>query len=152
MGKTSTLLLLHQMGIPVVTDDVLVLEDLMAFAGPRCLDLREDVAQRTGCGRRLGKVGTRERWRLDLPTIPGRLPRGGWVVLAWSEDRTEISVPPVAVRLEALAANRGLLFPNADAHGLLDLVSVPMLRFSRPRDWDGAPAAINQLVQRISEV
>ena len=150
MGKTSTLMLLHEMGIPVVSDDVLVIEDLMAFSGPRCLDLREDVASHTGQGRYIGVVGTRERWRVDLPTLPVRLPMGGWILLEWSDGETEISTPSAATRMKALVDNRGLLFPNAVMHNLLDLVGLPALRFSRPHAWGSARAGLTALMDVLS--
>lgn len=152
MGKTSTLMLLHQMGIPVVTDDVLVIEDLMAFSGPRCLDLREDVATRTGDGRYIGVVGTRERWRVDLPMVPGRLPMAGWIHLAWSDGGTEVATLSAASRMEALAGNRGFLDTSAPVHGLLDLISLPTLQYSRPHDWDAASAGLTKLVGVLSDL
>ena len=70
MGKSSLLMWLHQAGISILADDLLVLDGALAYAGPRCLDLRESSAERFGEGEYLGVVGTRERWRVSLPPCP----------------------------------------------------------------------------------
>ncbi len=84
MGKSSLLMWLHRSGVPILSDDVLVLDGMTAYAGPRCLDLRESAAQRFEEGDHLGVVGTRERWRVTLPGCPSEVPFGGWVVLNWA--------------------------------------------------------------------
>ena len=58
-GKTSTLAWLASHGYPVVCDDILVLDGGTAFAGPRCLDLRETAARHFHMGSYIGRVGTR---------------------------------------------------------------------------------------------
>jgi hypothetical protein len=151
MGKTSLLMGLHGLGVQVFTDDVLVVdtESGNAFAGPRCLDLRDDAAGVFGCGRDLGVVGTRRRWRVDLPPCPGELPLAGWVCLEWSID-AGVDRPDAATRLGVLAANRGLLVNDDQLDRLLEAVTFPMLRFTRPKSWATFDAALDLLLETIS--
>jgi len=151
MGKSSLLMGAHRAQLPVLADDVLVLEAGVAFSGPRCLDLRESAAERFGAGEYLGVVGTRERWRVTLPPVPGEVPFGGWVLLDWS-DRVEVDQPDAASRLAALVANVGLTAPGVPTLGLLDLLDFPMLRFGRPHDWTRADAALDRLLDGIRAV
>ena len=151
-GKTSTLFLLHERGIPIVTDDVLIVDGVDAYSGPRCLDLREDVAHATGQGRYVGVLGSRERWRVDLPSVPGRLPMAGWIVLAWSDAEVDLERLPAASRMAALVANRGLLAPAAEINGLLDLLALPAVRFARPQDRSSAAKAVTRLLDTLAEL
>jgi hypothetical protein len=151
MGKSSLLMGIHRAELPVLADDVLVLESGTAYSGPRCLDLRESAAERFGAGEYLGVVGTRERWRVTLPPVPGEVPFGGWVLLDWS-DRIELGRPDAASRLAALVANVGLSAPGVPTFGLLDLLDYPMLRFGRPHDWAQADAALERLLDTIRTV
>ena len=87
MGKSSTLMGLHVQNIPIVADDVIVvLRGETAYSGPRCLDLRRSAAERFEAGRPLGRVGRRERWRVDLPETSGEWRFAGWVLLGWAPD------------------------------------------------------------------
>jgi len=148
-GKTSALLGLHRAGVPVVTDDVLVVDGDIAYSGPRCLDLRRDAAERFGCGEDLGVVGRRRRWRVALPPVPGALSFAGWVTLGWADT---VAVRPLSAteRLATLAANRGLTAPGIPVHGLLDLVARPSVGFDRPRDWSGFADALALLVDALA--
>ncbi len=69
-GKSSLLGLLAAKGVPVLADDALVVEDRTAFAGPRCIDLREGAADWLQQGTDIGMVGNRRRWRVRLPGGP----------------------------------------------------------------------------------
>lgn len=146
MGKTSTLMGLHLTGVPVFTDDVLVVDAGTAtvFRGPRCLDLRKDAAERFAEGLLLGVVGTRERWRVELPPVECELPLGGWVLLSWGES-TSIEEPTASTRLAGLAAHRGLVAAGTTATGLLDLVTLPMVVFCRERGWDKFDEGLDRL-------
>jgi hypothetical protein len=80
MGKSSLLMALNRSGALVLTDDLLVLSETRAYAGPRCLDLRKGAAEHFGAGEYLGVVGARERWRVRLPAAPPLAPYAGWIV------------------------------------------------------------------------
>ena len=148
-GKSSALAWLAAAGFAVFADDVLVVDGERAFAGPRCLDLRAGAATHFGMGRDIGRVGSRRRWRVNLPAVPPELPFLGWVILRWS-DTVDVQPIPVVDRLAVLLANRGLRLPEHDARPWLGLVARPMVCLSRPRDWARADTAMTTLVERLS--
>ncbi len=151
-GKTSTLMGLHLAGVPVVADDVLVVDAqrTVAFAGPRCLDLREDAAERFGKGRPIGVVGARARWRVVLPAIAQELPLAGWVLLEWAES-SRLSRPSVSARLAALAAHRGLTAKGSSEDGLLELLALPMVLYGRPRNWEHFDKGLRTLLGSLAD-
>lgn len=149
MGKSSLLMGLHTAGIPVISDDLIVLDHDRVYSGPRCLDLRRGAAERFAAGRQLGRVGRRERWRVDLGPVPPDAPLGGWVVLGWSE-RTVIEPFGAGRRLAALAMNRAVTARGAAPTGLLDAAALPVVLFSRPRDWSKMEGGIEQLLDALS--
>ena len=151
MGKTSLLMSLHRSGIPVMADDLLVVDGTTAYSGPRCLDLRHSAAERFEAGEYLGVVGGRERWRVTLPPVPPDVPFEGWVLLDWTDD-LEIHRAPASAAMGALLANAGLTAPGVPTQGLLDLLAFPMIRFGRPRDWARADDSLAGLLAVIAEL
>lgn len=143
-GKSSTLAALSLAGSQVVTDDVLVLQDGHAFAGPACIDLRQGAAEALGCGDALGLVGGRERWRLRFPVAPHRTPLLGWVLPEWG-DACRLTRVPAVERVGVLAANLAVSRPPRDPQRLLDLATLPMYRLTRPRNWELIPATVELL-------
>jgi len=134
-GKSSMLAALSLLGVPIVTDDLLVIgQDLQGFAGPRCIDLRRETATELEVGVALGVVGTRERWRLYLDHVVTELPLTGWICLDWSDEPAIFAVP-AKERLRVLYENIGLRVEQHD-HGvlalLMELLALPMLRVRRP--------------------
>ncbi len=150
-GKSSALAWLTAAGFAVFADDVLVVDADRALAGPRCLDLRAGAAAHFGMGCDIGHVGSRRRWRVQLPAVPPELPFLGWVILRWS-DTVDVQPVPVVDRLAVLLANRGLRLPEHDARPWLGLVARPMVCLSRPRDWAAADTAMTALVERLGEL
>lgn len=145
-GKSSTLAGVALRGVSVISDDLLVLGDLLVFPGPRCVDLREEVAGALGAGEPLGRVGERERWRLSLTEPARALPLAGVVVLEWGE-RLE-TVPLQASRLlAALLRHRGLRVPPADSERMLDLAALPAWELRRPRRLESLAAAVDRLLE-----
>jgi hypothetical protein len=149
-GKSSLLAWCALQGMPVVTDDVLVLDGLRAMAGPRCIDLRSDVAAHLGVGRELGQVRDRERWRLDLDPVPAEVPLAGWLLLRWA-DTVSIERVPADEFLPLLIAQKGVNLPS-DPRLILDLLALPTLHFSRPRAWSDTGAALDLLVGSLASV
>ena len=147
-GKSSTLMWLHSAGWPILTDDLLIVDGPMAYAGPRCLDLRESAARQFSSGRYLGVVGARERWRIDLPQLASIIPFGGWVRLEWG-DEIKLAMEPLVHRMAALAMNRALLAPEANMSGMMDLLHFPMLAFTRTREWARMDQAMESLLTAI---
>jgi hypothetical protein len=148
MGKSSLIMSLHQAGVTVLTDDLMVLDGETAYAGPRCLDLRESAADRFDAGEFLGVIGTRERWRVQLPAAPSEVPFGGWVLLDWG-DEVSMTLPTPTDRLAALAVHRAAIAAEADSAQLLELLRFPMYRFTRPFEWGAMDNAIEQLLEAL---
>jgi hypothetical protein len=135
-GKSSLLAALSLRGVPILTDDVLVVgKRLQGLAGPRCVDLRRETAFALGVGDAMGVVGTRERWRVRVDQVPPEVPLGGWIHLDWGEP--EIASVSPEQRVEALFANFALrgerLHPTVLSQ-LMGLFALPMVRVHRPRD------------------
>jgi hypothetical protein len=147
-GKTSTLAVLHLLGVTVLTDDLLVCADGEVLAGPRCVDLRGEPAQLLECGRDIGVVGTRRRWRVDLPPCPAGVPLRGWIVPEWGDlERLELVEP--AERLGVLPRFRALRVPWEDPRPLLELAAAPMYRWSRPQRPQGMRTMVAGLLERL---
>jgi hypothetical protein len=151
MGKSSLLMSIHRTGLAVLSDDLLVIDGPGAYSGPRCLDLRRSAAEHFEDGTYLGVIGTRERWRVTLPPVPSQLPFGGWVLLDWA-DQIAIDHPTTTARLEALLAHAGVTAAGVPTTGLLDLVTFPMFRFARPKNWVIADKALDQLLDALGSV
>ena len=147
-GKSSTLAQLALEGVPIVTDDMLVLDGGSAFAGPRAVDLRREPARALGVGEPLGVLGRRERWRLTLEEIEGAFPLRGWVFLAWGD---EVSVVRVAAgsRLRRLAHERSLRLTPRDPTALLSLAALPAFELRRPRRWSSLEETTKLLVESL---
>ena len=148
-GKSSLLAWLAMHGHPVLTDDLLVTDGGTALAGPRCVDLRGDAAERLGTGEALGVVGQRERWRMALGPDRAEVPLRGFVTLAWG-DAPALEPLRGAERLLAILPARTLRIAPDEPEAMLALSSLPVLRFSRPRDWDALPAAAALLMDRLA--
>jgi len=148
-GKSSTVAELALAGVPIVGDDLLVVDHQpIAFAGPRAVDLRADAAARLGVGESLGVVGARERWRLPLPASDPEIALGGWIFLAWGEHVETIPVPG-SERLVRLNTGRGINLPPQDPTKLLDLASLPAWELRRPKSWRSAGDALERLLDSV---
>lgn len=144
-GKSSLLASLALSDVPVICDDVLVLRDHTAFAGPRAIDLRADAARQLEVGERLGVIGTRERWRFGLGQVSPELPLRGWVTLGWSDEVGTRAIRG-AERFQLLLPHRGIRLEPTNPGGLIELSELPMLELRRPRRWDSAKHALSTLL------
>ena len=144
--------MLAQRGVPIVADDVVILDrEDRALAGPRFVDLRAEAAERLSAGESIGVVGTRERFRMPVGQAPAAAPLRGFVVLGWSEeDAPAVSPVAAARRLEQLFANRITRLEPADGRPLLDLTTLPMLELRRPRSWERAGEAVDALTAALA--
>jgi hypothetical protein len=147
-GKSTMLALLAQLGLPIVADDLLVVDSGDALTGPSCVDLRPDTAPLFPEACFLGTVGRRQRFRLSTPSAPARVPLRGLFLLEWS-TAAESRVSPLTLQERAsvvhgfdYAAMVGLARPDA----LLDMLELPMWRLSRPRDWESTPRTLDRLL------
>jgi hypothetical protein len=146
-GKSSTLASLALRGHPLLTDDILVLDGSgAAFAGPRCIDLREDAAEALAAGKALGRVGTRERWRVLAAPVPNSVPFRGWFFLGWGAEleRTQLGGADVLALLFEQHAAR--IAPRSPA-SLLDLAGLPAWLIQRPRDHRTLEQTVEMLVE-----
>ena len=141
-GKSTTASILMAAGHQLLTDDLLVLGDNRAFAGPAIIDLRADAAARLG-GTALGRVGSRERWRQAADGRMISCPLAGWILLEWSDGQQSLEDVPVRERLEQLGASQAA---PIEPLALLDVITRPVLRFRRPRDLDLASACCDRLL------
>ncbi|WP_028065231.1 hypothetical protein [Solirubrobacter soli] len=148
-GKSTTLAWLARAGVPVFSDDVLIVDGELALAGPRSLDLREEAAERLGVGELMGRVGARDRWRVTLDPVPAELPLRGWVTLDWGDA---VAVEPLrgADRLRALFPHRGVFLEPAVPSALVRFSALPHLRLVRPRGWDSLPEAAGRLLDAVA--
>jgi hypothetical protein len=149
-GKSTTLAwIARQHGLPVLADDLAVIDDGEVLAGPRCLDLRSDAEidpSRLGDG---PLVRARARRRVPLPGAPDRLRITAVVVLRWGAH-TGLDAMPLAERLPALLPQRMFHAQLAtDPVAVLRLLAVPMWTLTRPRGsaglQDGVAALLDQL-------
>ncbi len=153
-GKSSLLATLALRGVPILADDVLVVDQrLQALAGPRCIDLRRRTSAALGVGETLGVVGTRERWRMGLTPVDHAVPLGGWIRLEWGKP--EIQRVPAQARVEALFANLALRAQSHDPlvlSRLMELFALPMLCVRRPRDIARIDEAAERLYGYLAEL
>lgn len=149
-GKSSTLASLAVRGVPVVCDDMLVLRERTAFAGPRSIDLRRDAAEALGLGSTIGVVGTRERWRMRIAPVEPELELRGWIFLEWG-DRIAVEPATASQRVTQLRRARGALLPPADPTALLELARLPGLTLRRPRDLDLLPATLDAIIGAVEK-
>lgn len=148
-GKSTAMAELALAGMPILGDDLLVVRGRTAFAGPRAVDLRGDVAKRLGIGESLGVVGSRERWRLSLPAAETEVPLGGWIFLAWSDHVELVHVPP-SERVVRLHRGRGINLPPRSPDAMLDLASLPAWELRRPKRWKSAGDALERLLDTVT--
>jgi hypothetical protein len=148
-GKSTLLAALERRGASILSDDLLVIRDGTALAGPRCVDLRADAATALDAGERIGIVGARERWRVRLRPVVAEAPVRGWVVLRWGSGATVRPVPP-AERLPLLLEHATIGPDAVDPGALLDLAALPMLAFERPRRFDAVAETSDMLLDSLA--
>jgi hypothetical protein len=136
-------------GLGIMSDDLLVASHGVVFAGPRCLDLRESAAEHFGIGHDIGEVGSRRRWRVQLPSVVAELPLRGWVSLGW-DDKVVLRACDAKVRFTKLLENRAFLLSESSPASWLDLLGLPMFELRRPRDWSWMDEAMATLVSAIT--
>jgi hypothetical protein len=135
-GKSSTLGWLAEAGYPVLTDDLVVIKDGMAFAGPRTLDLVPSSARFLGCPARPVRHG--DRHRVSTDAVDPEVPLRGWIALAWGDYLEALPIPP-AERLEILLEHLRLPVHVEGSGPLLDLAALPGIKVCRPKDLEALP-------------
>ena len=145
-GKSTAVAWCASRELAVFADDMLVLRDDTALAGPRSVDLRHSAAEHFGIGHHIRNLGNRERWRHCVGPVPAEAPFGGFVALEWSDS---VSVAPAGAseRLRYLAQETSLVGSRNGAW--IDLLSHPMLILRRPRSWGHTDRAMMDLMEAI---
>lgn len=143
-GKSSTLGWLAANRYPIVADDLVVIGDGTAFAGPRTLDLLPSTAQYLGRDGQLVRDG--ERHRLSLGAVDPEVPIRGWIALAWGDDVEARPIPP-SERLGVLIDNLRVPLDGPGSEALLDLAALPGFELHRPRQLEGLPNAAARIVE-----
>jgi len=149
-GKSSMLAWLALGGAEIVADDVLVVDQRTAFAGPRSIDLRAEPAARLQAGEHLGRVGRRERWRLGVGPVAPQLPLRGWILLGWG-DRVEARRIPGGACLAEVARHRAVRVPPTRPEVLLELAALPAWELRRPQRWESLSEAVRVLLEAIGD-
>jgi hypothetical protein len=147
-GKSSTLGALLRRGHVVLSDDILVLDGLSLFPGPRSVDLRHEAAAVLG-GEALGVVGARPRWRLEPGPAPVATPLRGFVHLTWG-DALEIESLELEERLRELLWHFVLRPATDDALAVLDLAGLPAFRLTRPQRLDALDSGVDQVLDALA--
>jgi hypothetical protein len=144
-GKTTTMAHLAGRGATVLADDQVVMRGSVAFAGPRCLDLRPSAAALLDGDAPAAPVRGGARHRLRLPPCPDAVELTGIVVLDFGERFAVHTVPPVE-RLPLLARHRTAPGRAGDLTVPLALAALPCRRVVRPRGRAGLDAVAGLLL------
>lgn len=148
-GKSTTLAGLAGRGLPVLTDDLVVVDGGDVLAGPRSIDLRPDAAEHLGEGEYIGFAGGRHRHRIALGQPPSRVPLAGLAVLTWSDGR-ELRVRKLSIdeRLGTICRHEALsMMGSQPPEALFQAVGLPMYEVSRPRSWAAHDRVVDALVE-----
>jgi hypothetical protein len=148
-GKSTLLAQLAAQGLAIVADDLVVIEDDLVYAGPRSIDLRVNPAQGMGPADFIGRVGARERWRIQLGPIPSQVPLGGFFFLELAE-RSEIRRLAGVERMLRISAGRSLMLPLADPMTLPRLAALPGWEVLRSARFEDLPTITEQMLQAIA--
>jgi hypothetical protein len=127
-GKSTTLAALAGSGVPVIADDLLVIDrSARALSGPRSIDLRPESAT----DQVVEPVRGDERRRLRLPPIEPAHPVAGVFVLDWADT---FSIEPLAPSERVIALTRHCPPDVARSSAVLELARLPVWRLNRLRD------------------
>ena len=153
-GKSSTLAWLAREGAAVVADDVLVLDGLSVFAGPRSIDLWPETARHLGFSEHTDTVRGGHRQRLEMRPAANELQLRAWVSLAWGPRTALRPLRPqerYSKLVEQLHVHEPGRLPGPEK--LLELLALPALELTRPKQLDslpGAGAALLELTRRLA--
>lgn len=137
-GKSTQLAALAAADVPIVADDLVVVEQGQVFLGPRTIDLRAEPTDGLRGGLAVSRARGETRWRLALPPIGPSHKLGGWVFLHGSDTPGSVQIESVGVaeRLTRLARWRSGREFASDPRAMLDLAALPAWDLIRPLTWD----------------
>ena len=152
-GKSSLLAGLAARGVPVLTDDLVVVSGTSVLPGPRTVDLRPEAAEVLRMGEDIGMVGARLRQRVALPPPPLTASLAGFVVLEWSDDGDDdVRTRSLSLdeRLSALLSHDALpLMGRPPAAALFQAAASPMRVLRRPRAWHRFGETLDALLELV---
>ncbi|MGS0683808.1 hypothetical protein ACVBEQ_01425 [Nakamurella sp. GG22] len=146
-GKSTLMAALAAAGVPVLTDDIAVIDGTTVYAGPRAVDLRHPIPSAALGGGSLALTPSRlgTRVRMELPPTAARWPLGGWFFLHWG-DGTSLTPVRMSALLGRLAMVRRLPGLPSSADRLLELAAFPAWDLTRPRDWQALAESVDAVV------
>lgn len=146
-GKSTLMAALATAGVPVLSDDMVVTDGEAVFAGPRCVDLRNEIPDGVLGWPALPLRRARGdlRWRADLPPITCRVPLGGFFFLEWADEQ-EVQPVSMSELLGRLAAVRLLRQLPSDPAKILALAARPGWDLRRRQDWSDLSGTIDLLM------
>jgi hypothetical protein len=151
-GKSTTLAAFYQAGYVVTSDDLVGVQENRSLSGPACVDLRQESAHGLRVGMRQMLMPGRVRWRLDMPAPTAEVPFAGFVIPAFTDLPACVAPVPPADRLRLLFDSRAALWRDNDrAARMLQMASLPMLRWHRPRSLAHLPQHVEMLVERLRD-
>jgi len=145
-GKSTMLACWAARGGAVLADDLVIIGGAGdAFAGPRCIDLRDAVP---GIAATHGLARTRggERLRMPIAPIAPAVPFRGWLFLSWGET-IDLQRIHATLCLARLARSRAWGELPSDGAHLLALAALPAFEFARPREWGAVDASLAALAE-----
>ncbi len=150
MGKSTTLGYLATREVPVVTDDLVIVDAGYIYPGPAFVDLRPDAADGLGLGRDVGYLGSRRRARFDVAPIgASRIRLGGWIILGWGAS-VALTPVPLPDRIGLLYDNRVVRTAPVDPSSYLRHAALPFYRLTRPKDWSTLPEVYTVLKSELN--
>ena len=150
-GKSTLVAGLAGRRIPILADDIVVIDHSTVYAGPRSVDLRDPLPDSLPDNQlpaaRPSRLGTRTR--IGLPPMPLRWPLGGWIFLHWHDGAPSIRPVPLPELLGRLAGCRLLPGLPSDPTRILALCSAPAWDFNRNKSWDEFARSVETLLAAV---
>jgi hypothetical protein len=147
-GKSTTLAELAIAGCAVLADDLVIWREGHLLAGPRGVDLRARAASVLGVARPLGIVGSRERWRLDLPDVPSAVTFAGLIRLEWGPE-PKLRPLKLDERLSLVLASAPIPVARQATVATLDLAAGSGVAWTRPKDWSCLRDSVRMLLDGL---
>jgi hypothetical protein len=148
-GKSSLLAALAAAELPILADDLAVIDRGQVLRGTRCLDLRERPSWTRG--QAVVSVRAESRFRLTLGPAPAAAPLRGFIHLVRS-PRLELAPVPADARLELLARRRVWSQIPVAAGAALELATLPTMELRVPDNLRALPDAVAFLNERLAEL
>jgi hypothetical protein len=150
-GKSTLVAALAQQRLPILADDIVVIDGGIVYSGPRSVDLREAIPEHV-LGNTLStaqpsRLGTRSR--IVLPATATRWPLGGWIFLNWHDHSPTMRPVPLPELLGRLAGRRLMPGLPSDPARILSLSAVPAWDFGRRKSWGDLSSSLETLLTAV---